>query len=218
MDVLHEIWRTAPIYTVAEVASLTGMGTATVRRWLGYDGRAPVLNNQEPGTLVSFLTLAELVVVQGFRRNRVGLQRVREAHDFAAEQLGVAYPFASLRLTTLGGRILAQFEEAHPGASLMVLERPGAEWTLPGLVTDALRAFEYDAEDLAYRWFPRGKATPIVVDPRFASGMPTLLSTGVTVETVRKRFNSGLSVAFIADDLQLDGAMIEEALRDKAAV
>ena len=213
----HDAWRYAPIYTLPEAAHLTGTSAATVARWLGHDGQRPVLNNKEPGPLLSFLTLAEIVVAEGFRRDRVSLKRVREAHDFAADRLGIEYPFASLRLKTRGGRILAQFEEEHPGMSLAVLEYPGVERTLPGLVTDILRSFDYD-EELASRWFPIRRDVPIVVDPRHASGMPTIAATGVTVAAIRKRFRGGLSIAFIADDLKMDAATIEAALRYGDAV
>lgn len=213
----HDAWRYAPIYTLSEAAHLTGTSAPTVARWLGHGGRRPVLNNEEPGPLVSFLTLAEIVVAKGFRRDKVPLKRVREAHDFAAGQLGIEYPFASMRLKTLGGRIQAQFEEEHPGMSLMVLEQPGAERTLPGIVTSILSSFDYD-EDLASRWFPLRREVPIVIDPRYASGMPTIIETGVTIEAVRKRFKGGLSIAFIADDLKMAPETVEAALRYGDAV
>ena len=59
-----------------------------------------------------------------------------------------------------------------------------------------------------------GKTVPIVVDPLFGSGVPTVEGRGVTVSTINKRFFEGnLSVEFIAEDLQLDPWLVQHALR-----
>ena len=43
--------------------------------------------------------------------------------------------------------------------------------------------------------------------------MPTIAERRVTVETIRKRFKTGMSIDFIADDLRLDNQTIEDAVR-----
>lgn len=209
-------WRSAPIYSVAEVAALTGVHALTVRRWL-YGEPAP--SGAAGPLLVSFLSLVEILVTKAFRRRGVRLERVRQARDFAAARWEIAYPFASLRLRTLGGRILAEFEKGSPAVgSLLTLERPaerGSEqWTLPALVVETVEAIEFAQDELAERWFPFGKATPIVLDPRFAAGRPTIAGTGVTVNAVYARFQTGrLSIPSIADDLQLPQETVEHAVR-----
>ena len=123
------------------------------------------------------------------------------------------HPFAFARLAALGGRVLAEFEKESPGGgSLLALEHPSEQWTLPGLVIETLSALDFEA-DLASRWFPLGRGVPIVIDPRFAAGMPTIAERRVTVETIRKRFKTGMSIEFIADDLRLDNQTIEDVLR-----
>lgn len=208
--------RSAPVYSVAEVARLTGVHALTVRRWLS-DGEASPY--QEGPLLASFLSLVEILVTKAFRRRGVRLERIRQARDFAAARWEIAYPFASLRLRTLGGRILAEFEEESPaGGSLLTLERPaerGSEqWTLPALVVETVDAVEFAQDEMAKRWFPFGKAGPIVIDPQFAAGRPTIAGTGVTVNAVYARFQTGrLSIPSIADDLQLPQETVEEAVR-----
>ena len=172
--------RSAPIYSVAEVAGLTGVHALTVRRWL-YGEPAP--SGAAGPLLVSFLSLVEILVTKAFRKRGVRLERVRQARDFAAARWEISHPFASLRLRTLGGQILAEFEEESPSG-------------------------------LAMRWFPFGKATPIALDPAFAAGRPTVAGTGVTVNSIYKRFHSGrLSIPFIADDLGLEEGTVEDAVR-----
>lgn len=211
---LHDTWRRAPIYTLAEAAHLTNVHPVTVKRWLNGDGDSPpVVKGDGSRQLVSFLTLVEIAVAKLFRQRNVRLERIRKAHDFAARRMETDYPFAFARLAALGGHILAEFQEESPGGgSLLALEHPSEQWTLPGLVIETLSALDFEA-DLASRWFPLGREVPIVIDPRFAAGMPTIAERRVTVETIRKRFKTGMSIDFIADDLRLDNQTIEDAVR-----
>lgn len=60
-------WRSAPIYSVAEVAALTGVHALTVRRWL-YGEPAP--SGAAGQLLVSFLSLVEILVTKGVPAER----------------------------------------------------------------------------------------------------------------------------------------------------
>ncbi len=217
-------WRTDPLYTINETAHLANVSSMTVRRWLfGYqtsDRQVPaILGEQEKSPLVSFLQLAEIVVASSFRRNRIKLERIRMAHDFAQQEWGIDFPFASLKLEPLGGHVLHLFDEQKPGASLATLDTRLQQWTLPGLVRETLSTFDYEIE-LAARWYPVGKTVPIVVDPRFSAGMPTILNRRVTIQAIYKRFKVGYSTKFIASDLKVHRDVVEEAIRyqDKVAV
>jgi uncharacterized protein (DUF433 family) len=67
---------------------------------------------------------------------------------------------------------------------------------------------------LSERWFPAGRDVPVVVDPRFAGGQPTIWKRGVTVDTIARRFREGREkVASIARDLELRPRDVEEAIR-----
>jgi uncharacterized protein (DUF433 family) len=90
---------------------------------------------------------------------------------------------------------------------------------LPGVVSELLhQGFDYQ-DDLASRWFPLGRGVPIVVDPRYAAGVPTIPNRGVTVATINDRFKLGQSIQFIAKDLVLRRDQVEAAIRyaDKIA-
>jgi hypothetical protein len=42
-----------------------------------------------------------------------------------------------------------------------------------------LKRLEYEEAGRLLRWFPLGKGTPVVLDPRFSFGAPTVLGSGV---------------------------------------
>ena len=88
------------------------------------------------------------------------------------------------------------------------------QWTLPGLVQEVIENQLYYEQDLAARWYPAGKMVPIVVDPQFSSGAPTIPGRGVTVGTIYRRWKDGdLSMDFIAQDFQLERDQVEYACK-----
>ncbi len=215
-------WRTKPLYPVSLVAKLAGVSHATVRRWLygdpspGHQMR-PVFERRsrpdrgEAQAEVSFLQLAEIVVVSRFRSRRVTLERLRRAHKFARQRFNLEYPFARLSLKTDGVHVLLAFEDSEPGASLLSLDEYG-QLTLPGDVIEVLDTFDFE-QDLAARWFPAGRRVPIVIDPRFGAGVPTVPQRRLTVATIYKRWTAGQSIKFIAEDFHLKPSVVEEVLR-----
>lgn len=207
-------FRNAKAYSVTEAARLAKTSTANVRRWiLGYVDKTgtmkPVFGQKEAqdGSLrLSFLELAEVVVASAFREKSVPLKRIRAAHFYARNKLGVTYPFASLKLLEQGGHILHEFDPAERGSgSLVVLDQHG-QYALPLAVEASILLFDFatDATDkLALRWYPFGRKVPIVVDPEFGGGRPTIRGRGVTTDIITRRHRFGESVSSIADDFQL---------------
>jgi uncharacterized protein (DUF433 family) len=219
-----EGWRVKPAYTFSQAARLAGVSSKTVRRWVYGDidySLKPVFgtveeDNRELPT-VSFLQLAEIVVVAGFRQRRISLQRMRRAHQFATEQFGLEYPFATLKMKTDGRYILLEFGHFEPGESFLALDAFG-QLTLPGTVTEAIEGFEFDPT-WAVRWFPVGDKAPIVVDPRMGAARPTVMDRGVTIEAIYRRWKDGQSYEEISEEYELAPRVVEDVLRfaDKIA-
>jgi uncharacterized protein (DUF433 family) len=219
---LNDPFRTGKAYTVSEAAKLAKTTPATVRRWLlGYDAPGhhmePVFGGreaEESGVRVSFLELIEIVVAARFRRDdKVKLERIRDAHEFARKQLFVPFPFASTEFQVHGGHLVHRFEEATPGAGQMAFDLHG-QWVLPGIVQSALESVEFAEQDgLAVRWYPYGRDAHIVVDPHYAAGRPVIEGTRVPVGVIKDRFVAGDSTRYLARDYGLTVSVVEEVLR-----
>ena len=210
-------WRTRPMYSVPRAAHLSGMTPYNIRRWLyGIDQPSQKMRPVFPETdraapQISFLQFAELLIARHFRSKRIRLERIRRAHSFAKAAFGTDYPFAHLNLKTFGVNILVDFQKQEPGPNLLSLD-PGGQWMFPGVVADEISKFEF-LQDLAARWYPLGMTVPLVVDPRTSAGQPTIAGRGVTAATVFKRWESGQSIKFIADDFELEPAIVENLVR-----
>lgn len=213
-------WRTRPVYTISQTAKLADVHSNTVRRWLyGEDSVStkmrPVFRGKdklkENKAEVSFLQLAEIVVVSRFRQRKVKLDTLRQAHAYASAVLNLEYPFAWLNLKTDGVHVFSDFEKIHPGSSLLTLDKKG-QLTLPGNVIKALELFDYE-EEFAARWYPIGKNVPIVIDPRYGAGRPTIPDRRLPIAMIYNRWKSGENIGFIASDYSLKRSLVETTLQ-----
>lgn len=217
-------FRVAKAYTASQAAMLAGTSPQTVSNWLrGYEGNGhhmdPVFNGRGGETQasaplrVSFLELAEIIVVARFRHLGIKLQRLRDAHRYVGKAFGLAFPFASLQLTAAGGHVLHDFEATHPG-QMLALDTDGQQWTLPHIVMSELHNFDCIEDDPWFlRWFPEGKKGPIVIDPHIAAGKPVIRGSAVSVGIVHRRFVAGEHIDEIAQDFELEPTDVEIALR-----
>ena len=213
-------WRTESMYSYSEAAHLANVSTSTVKNWLfGYTvkGRdVPPLFPSSDAAMVSFLQMIEIMVAGRFRKSALGgksvpFRAVRDAYVNARESWGIEYPFAHMRLEALGGHIVHFLREGSSIASYQSLDAP-EQWTLPGLLRETIDQIEYD-DELASRWFPIGKAVPIVVDPKLSTGLPVIKGRGVTVQAIRNRFKADLRIDFIAKDFEMEPDLVETALQ-----
>ncbi|MFC1976894.1 DUF433 domain-containing protein [Chloroflexota bacterium] len=214
------LWRTRPVYTISTTAKLAGVHSNTVRRWLyGEDSTStkvrPVFSGKaktkEDLVEVSFLQLAEVVVVSRFRERKIKLNTLRQAHEYACKMLNLEYPFAWLHLKTDGVHVFSEFEENHPDASLLTLDKKG-QLTLPGNVIKALELFDYE-EEFAARWYPIGRNVPIVIDPRYSAGRPTIPQRRLPIASIYNRWKSGENISFISSDYSLPRTLVEITLQ-----
>ena len=213
----NDSWRISPIYTFSEAARLAKTTPGTIKRWIfGTETSIPVFEpthlDERDQAVVSFVQLVEAVVASNFRRKgNVSLEVVRQAYHNARNHLGIEYPFASLKLEPLAGHIILRLRQDKLEKGLPAIDSLGLN-TIPGLTIEVLDDLEYETE-LATRWWPVGKQRPIVIDPRFSAGLPTIPQRRVTIQNIRKRWLAGQSIQFISKDLDLEDTTVEDALR-----
>ncbi len=189
-------------------------------------GRRISEQDDQPELLISFIQLAELVVanrfrqgdaaaaVEGQRKTPMALKRIRAAHDYARNVMGVDFPFASLKLQDQGGHVLHSFEQEAKGGPKghLALDAHG-QWALPQVVARELKHFRYQMDGMAAEWFPLGQDSPIRLNPRVRGGQPTLDKTGVTVSTIVHRIERGERREIVAYDYGIELATCPQPWR-----
>lgn len=210
--------RHVPLYSIPECARYLGLPAPTVRSWVSRNsiGGAPLVQpaGVEP-TSLSFVNLVELHVMAALRRHhRIPMQRVRPAVDYLQNELRVEHPLAHKVLLTDRFSIFTD----HLGQLLNLSSRGQIE--MREIVHTYLQRVEHDKEmGLALRLFPftreeRQRApTVVVIDPTVSFGRPVVAGSSVRTEVIVDFFNSGETIADLAEEYRLAPYQIEEAVR-----
>jgi len=197
-----------PIYSQSDVANIVAASTSTVQRWVtGYSqngvDHGPVVQSvrQGRGVTVPFLGLAEVFVLNAFRKAGLPLQRIRPAVDVLKKEIGLEHALASNRLLHDGAEILYDFQDADD-RRLVVVRNGNAVFN--EVVDDYLQHIDFgDFGYAAALRLPQYPELGVRVDPRFNGGMPTLEARGVAVSDVLSRVRAGEAVADVAEDYHI---------------
>lgn len=224
----NETWRRGAMYTIREAARYADVSTATVRRWLsGYDRPSgthadSVFGIETTKPFVSFLQFIEICVAARFRRAGTKLEIVAKAYAGAKARYGLEFPFADLQLELIGGHIVHVMThlKSYPSMDMPGLSTLPGFWEsleeqdiLPSSVLAMIQQIAYEGS-LAARWYPLGKDNQaVVIDPRYAGGLPSIPGRGITIEHIKERIKAKQSIGYICRDLMLSRSQVEGALR-----
>jgi uncharacterized protein (DUF433 family) len=209
-----------PRYGFPEVAHIVGKRTDTVRRWsVGhtrtYKGKPandkPLIHCDGDDKLpLSFLNLLELRFLAGYREG-TSLPAIRRALDFAAQSLGVERPLLEVDFKQRGRELFLEFAENDP---YFVNASRGGQFAWPTEAEDLVESLDYDeSERAAYRWWPLGKQTPVLLDTRVNAGRPSTAESGVRTIAIATRKKAGWKPADIAADVAASIDEVKAALQ-----
>ncbi len=176
-----------PLYSFAGADRLAGVTRGTSSRWLkGYrywytpeERRVlpPITPDPSPREAVSFIDLVEVVAIGKLREKGFSLRRVRQINEYCQLALSETRPLVTEGFKTDGRDV---FVVAETGYLLDVLHGAGTQaWD--EVLDPFLDTLDYE-NDLVRRWWPLGKAEPIVVDPDYGFGLAVVRGSGVRSE------------------------------------
>ena len=220
-----------PLYSLAEAARYLGVPNSTFASWAkGYVRRsskgatvtgAPVLSvvAGRESTSISFIGLAEGMVLAAIRKTGVPMQRIRPALLALQDEIGIDHALANQRLYSDGAEVLYDFAERHDESSsagithdLVVLRNGQRVFT--DVVTDYLQRIEYGPDGYARLIHLPGYARrQVVADPTRSFGQPVFVHGAARVSDVLDRFQAGESLPDLAEDFGVPREDLEDALR-----
>lgn len=216
------------LFTLTDAAGWLDVPRTTFRSWaLGYSKQRadqpavvarPILltvpsRRGEPG--VTFLGLAEGMVLTAFRKAGVPLQRIRPALERLDQEMGLQHALASDRLFTDGVEVLFDYGARLHADSIreLVTVRNGQRVFAP-IVRDYLRRISYADDHWANQVeLPGYQRARVVVNLELAGGRPVLERIRVPVEHVVERWIAGDSITDLAEGFALGAAEVEDVVR-----
>lgn len=207
-----ERWRErlyVPNYKVREAARYAHISPKTVADWHAVGDRK-ALPSRESGAALSYMQLIEVAVVAAARKAGIKLKDIAAARAYVSEKLKSDYPFAEYRFKSNGRDLWLDYREFEPKAESgrVVAANRGGQMAWEEIIGQ-LEQFEYD-DGIALRWHLCGKSSPIIIDPRVSFGSPSV--SGIPTWALRDRWIAGDTVDEIADDYELLGSFVEQAL------
>lgn len=205
------------LYSLSEAARILHIPPSTLRWWLeGRDDYPPVIRPESTGS--TDLTWGEFVeagFLREYRSREVPLQRLRPVIDILREKFGVPYPLAHFKPFVGPGRQLlfeAQKVADIPAEDGLVMELVGGQFVLDGRIESFLERVDFskDETEWAQRIHPSGRESPVVIDPEFSFGYPTV--RGIRTEVLAELVDAGEPPEVVADEYGLELPVLKAAL------
>lgn len=214
-------------FTIREAAHFLYVQEKVLRRWAtGETGtQKPVIRIADRHQLLlSFLNLSELHVLSALRGHEVPLRKIRQAVQYLQRAVcpGHPHPLLAMDLETDGINIFV--DELTPAGSKLNITKEG-QLAMSELFAAHLHRIDRDADTkTALRLYPFAwkvksnedalhQPKPIVIDPRISFGRPVIVGTRVPTTEIAERVGAGEQMAEIAEDMRLELAQVEAAVR-----
>jgi uncharacterized protein (DUF433 family) len=170
-----------------------------------------MLSQREKRAALSYFQLIEVAVVAAFRKQKVKLDRIRAAREWAARTLASEHPFAEYRFKEEAKHLWldsSQIADLKPETVVQADQEGQLAWEP---IIGKLKEFVYEDEGIVLQWRVAGLDSPIIIDPRISFGAPTVRGTPTWV--IKDRFNAGESDSDIADDFRIEKEEVRQALK-----
>jgi uncharacterized protein (DUF433 family) len=112
----------------------------------------------------------------------------------------------------MGPHILKELDDFETDVGGVILADTRGQMMWSESMRDRFAEFDYEY-DWALEWHPRGRAVPIIINPRIAFGAPILEESAIPTSIIRERHDAGESIEDIEEDFSLKAGEVREALR-----
>lgn len=189
------------IYTLPEASRLIGVAPQKLNRWLfgyhypkksGEEGErafsAPLWTPQVDSdafstAVIGFRDLLEARFVSAFVAHGVPLVVIRRCMAHARDLYHADFPFTSGKFRTDGKTIFAEAVERSIKEDAL-LDLKTKQFAFKEIINRSLYdGIEYTG-NLAAKWYPQGKRSPIVLNPSRQFGAPIVESTGTPTKVL----------------------------------
>jgi uncharacterized protein (DUF433 family) len=206
------------IYTSTDIAQLLGIPRSTVARYLkNYwddglgkdlfnDSYTWQINNKKVKA-VNFYVLIELFICFQLQAQGVKPQRILESRKNIAKETNNPYPFATSKVLSDGKKIWYEFKDA-------IVNADGTrQANFEKIIKEYIQKIDFDEDEQAVKFYPNGRESSVVVNPRNQFGQPIIEGTNINAEMIFSMYKSGEPIEFITNLYDLNIKAVEDAIR-----
>lgn len=168
----------------------------------------------ENSKAVSFHTLVEFYVMMQFAEAGVKTRKVLEAHKELSLTYDTPFPFALKEvldgINTDGYKIYFTLN-----GNTITLD--GTKQLNLEFIKVFFRNLDFDANNLASKFWPMGKKKSVLIDPERSFGHPVLNNKNIFPETIYGHFKAGDPVEYISYVYELTEEEVQHAIDFMAA-
>jgi uncharacterized protein (DUF433 family) len=161
---------------------------------------------------VNFLVLVEFKVVLELKKMGLPIHKIFLARNSIAKEQKLPYPFASSRLYANAKRIWYNADGTTYDAD------GSRQQNFENFIEDYYKCIDFK-DEIANRFYPRGKNNSVVVDPHRQLGQPIIEGTNIPAETIYSMYEAGDSIPLLSNIYDLPEKKIKDAIEfyNKAA-
>lgn len=204
------------IYTIPDISKLLGFPQAKVRRYLNeyWDERLgrKLFNESYSWTAgnnikaVNFYTLIELHTFFYLQELGISTREILKSRTAIAKDLKIPYPFASEKLLSDGKKIWYEFKDS-------LVKADGTKQTdFVEFVRNFANKIEFNSNNVAEKFWPAGKGSDVIVNPRNQFGQPVLNGTNINAEVIFSMYESGEPIESIGILYDLTRKQVNDAI------
>ncbi len=212
---LHKQQIGSGIYTIPDISRILGYPQPKVRRYVKdyWDDRlGKKLFNEtyswknERIKAVNFYVLIELYTCFLLREKGASTQSIMKARESMTRELNTPYPFASYKVLLAGKKILYELED------LIITADGSKQLNITEIIREFAKNIDFDKNNLAVRFWPKGKANSIVVDPHHQFGQPVINGTNINAEGIFSMYESSEPIEVIGILYDLTEKQVKDAI------
>ena len=204
------------IYTIPDIALLLGYPRYKVMRYLNNYLDEKLIKSEYADRYswsvdgkrkaVNFLTLIELFTFFTLRDKGLSTYKIAKARKEISETIGSPYPFANSKVLYHDNTIWYSFND-------MLLQVGTNQITIQRIIESFAHKIEFSENNLAEKYWPNGKNSSIVVDPKHQFGQPVIKGTNINIEVINSMHGSGEPESAICSLYDLTNKEFRDVIR-----
>jgi uncharacterized protein (DUF433 family) len=206
------------IYTSTDIAQLLGIPRSKVARYLKnywdeklgkdlFNDSYTWQTEDKKVKAVNFYVLIELYICFQLQAQGVNPQRILESRNNIAKETNNPYPFATSKVLSDGKKIWYEFKDA-------IVNADGTrQANFEKIIKEYIQKIDFDEDEQAVKFYPNGRESSVVVNPRNQFGRPIIEGTNINAEMLFSMYKSGEPIEFITNLYDLNIKAVEDAIR-----